>query len=89
VTSSSSSLSCQLEMDLWEERWVQLQKELCQSAVVAEYAATSESPILLLECAWKAQEWDKVRVLSHDSTNSPEVYSSFSTHQRRRRPDAV
>jgi hypothetical protein len=24
-----------------------------------------------------------------DSTNSPEAYSSFSTHQRRRRPDAV
>jgi transformation/transcription domain-associated protein len=68
VTSSLSSLSCQLEMDLWEERWVQLQKELCQNAVVAEYAATSESPILLLECAWKAQEWDKVRVLSTSSS---------------------
>lgn len=59
---------CQLEMDLWEERWVQLQREMCQNAVVAEYASAVESPMLLLECAWKAQEWDKVRLLSGSSS---------------------
>ena len=51
------------EMDVWEERWVLLQKELCQSDVVSEYASASESPLLRLECAWKSQDWAAVRAL--------------------------
>jgi hypothetical protein len=56
-----------LEMDLWEERWVELQREQCQLAVVSEYATSSENSRLLLECAWKEQNWDKVRALSTSS----------------------
>lgn len=51
------------EMDLWEERWVMLQKELCQVQVVSEFARVSEVPSLQLECAWKAQDWSTVRSL--------------------------
>lgn len=44
-----------------------LQKELCQSHVVSEFANLSESPFLQLECAWKSQEWSKVRSLCSSS----------------------
>jgi hypothetical protein len=55
------------EMDLWEERWVDLHKDLCQLQVVAEYASATGSPHLLLECAWKTQDWNKVRSLCASS----------------------
>lgn len=55
--------SSDFEMDLWEERWVLLQKELCQFQVVSEFANASEIPSLQLECAWKSQDWAKVRSL--------------------------
>jgi len=51
------------EMDLWEERWVELQRELCQLEVVSEFAKTSENPRLQLEVAWKSHDWSKVRTL--------------------------
>jgi len=51
------------EMDMWEERWVMLQKELCQTEVVSEFANASGSPSLRLECAWKSQDWATVRTL--------------------------
>ncbi|CAB9517671.1 PI3/PI4-kinase family protein C1F5.11c [Seminavis robusta] len=49
------------ELSMWEERWIELQQELCQRGVVATYAKLSENPRLQLESAWKAQQWDKVR----------------------------
>lgn len=51
------------EMDTWEERWIELQRELCQLQVVAEFAKASESPRLQLEVAWKSHDWNKVRSL--------------------------
>jgi transformation/transcription domain-associated protein len=51
----------EFEMDLWEDRWVHLQRELCQQEVVTTFADTSNDPFLQLECAWKAQEWTKAR----------------------------
>ena len=56
------------EMDLWEERWVELQREQCQLDVVAEYSRSSDKSRLQLECAWKQQDWDRVRALSTSST---------------------
>jgi FAT domain/Phosphatidylinositol 3- and 4-kinase len=55
------------EMDLWEDRWILLQKELCQFQVVSEFASASDNPELQMECAWKAQDWSKVRNLSSSS----------------------
>lgn len=53
----------EFELGMWEERWVELQREMCQKAVVSEFANLSENPMLLLESAWKSQDWDKVRQL--------------------------
>jgi transformation/transcription domain-associated protein len=51
------------EMDFWEERWVGLQQQLQQIAVVSEYAKQSKNERLMLECAWRERDWDKVRSL--------------------------
>jgi len=51
------------ELALWEERWVQVQREMCQQDVVTEFANLSENPMLMLESAWKCQDWGRVRQL--------------------------
>lgn len=51
------------EMDLWEERWIEIHRELCELSAVTEFANTSANHRLQLECAWKTQEWGKVRAL--------------------------
>ena len=51
------------EMNLWEERWVHLNREECQLPVVAEYSRAANNTQLILECAWKQQDWEKVRSL--------------------------
>ena len=51
------------EMDLWEERWISLQREMCQLSIVTDYACSSGDPHLLLESAWKSKDWDRVRAL--------------------------
>lgn len=63
------------EMDLWEERWIMLQRELCQFQVVAAFANASDCPMLKMECAWKAQDWSKVRGLC----NSTELFPSIES----------
>jgi transformation/transcription domain-associated protein len=61
------------EIDMWEERWVQLQKELFQKDVVSEFADLSGNPKLQLECAWKAQDWSRVRSLCSSTAFLPEI----------------
>ena len=61
------------EMDLWEERWIDLNKDLCQLEAVSEYANAAGSPHLQLECAWKTRDWDKVRSLCASSALLPDV----------------
>lgn len=78
-TPDDDSTPTAFEMDLWEERWVLLQKELCQSQVVSEFANLSESPFLQLECAWKAQDWGKVRGLCSSSALFAAVESGDPT----------
>jgi hypothetical protein len=51
------------EMDLWEEHWIGLQRELCQLDIVSEFANSAGSLRLRLECAWKVQDWNTVRSL--------------------------
>jgi transformation/transcription domain-associated protein len=60
---ASVQRASEFELGLWEERWVELQRELCQQQVVSEFATFSENPTLLLESGWKSQDWDKVRQL--------------------------
>lgn len=49
-----------VEMDYWEERWIKLQKEMCQLELVSEYGESKEDTLLLLQTAWKRQDWDRV-----------------------------
>ena len=51
------------EMDLWEERWVEIQRQVCQLDAVSEFANTSANHRLQLDCAWRTQDWPKVRAL--------------------------
>ena len=60
------------EMGLWEERWVHLNREQCQLPVVAEYARAANNSQLMLECAWKQQDWERVRSLC----SSPELVAA-------------
>lgn len=55
------------EMGLWEDRWVEINRQQCQLVAVSEYARSSGKSLLNLECAWKLQEWDKVRGLCSTS----------------------
>lgn len=55
------------EMDLWEERWVALQGEMCQLSVVKDYGTSTGDSLLSLNCAWKTQDWDTVRALCSSS----------------------
>lgn len=63
------------ELDLWEERWIELNKDLCQLQAVSEYANSTGSPHLLLEAAWKAQDWRKVKSLCSSAALLPSVES--------------
>ena len=77
---SGSSSPSDEEMDVWEGRWLDLQKELCQLQVVSEFADASGDLSLQLECAWKSQDWAKVRNLTSSTgllasieNGSPEI----------------
>jgi len=49
------------EMCLWEERWVELNKQLGQWQVLKEYAENTGRAELLMDCSWKLRDWDSVR----------------------------
>lgn len=51
------------EIALWEARWVDAHKELGQWSVIEEFASSTGDTNLLLECAWKTNNWEKVSSL--------------------------
>lgn len=61
------------EMDLWEEQWVALQGEMCQLPVVSSYARSTGDSQLLLDCAWKTQDWNTVKTLCLSSALQPAI----------------
>ncbi|KAL3925430.1 MAG: hypothetical protein SGILL_000416 [Bacillariaceae sp.] len=63
VESEESAEASEFEMDFWEERWVNLQQQQQQLEVVSEYAKQSRNEKVMLECAWRERDWDKVRSL--------------------------
>lgn len=75
VEANSSVDPSEFEMDVWEERWIQLQKELYQLDVVSAFAESSGNSLLRLECAWKAQDWAKVRALCSSASLFPSMES--------------
>jgi transformation/transcription domain-associated protein len=63
VESEESITATNFEMDFWEERWVFLQQQEQQLAIVSEYANQTHKEDIMLECAWRERDWDKVRSL--------------------------
>ena len=61
------------EMSLWEERWIDINKDLCQLEAVTEFASVAGTPRLQLECAWKKQDWSKVRSLCGSNALLPAI----------------
>jgi len=62
-------LPTECEMALWETRWVENHKELSQWAVIDDYASNMEqvrstkNTNLMLECAWKTNNMEKLKSL--------------------------
>lgn len=67
LVESGASSPPDMEKQLWEERWVDINREQCQLSAVSEYAKVSGKSLLMLECAWKRQDWDRVRALCSTS----------------------
>jgi len=63
ASSSATEVPSDVEAGVWEDRWVDLNRELCQWEVLSEYAEDMAYPKLQMESAWKLREWDKVRKL--------------------------
>lgn len=63
VESSHDLALSDFEEKLIEDMWVNLNRELCQTSVISEYANTANVPHLMLDSAWKQREWDQVRGL--------------------------
>ena len=61
--SEAEFLPSESEMELWEARWVESHKEMGQWAVVDEFASSTGDTTLMLECAWKTNNWEKVKSL--------------------------
>ena len=49
------------EVDLWEDRWTESMRQLCQWPVLREYAQKSGDAVLLVEAQSKQGEWGAVR----------------------------
>ena len=52
-----------MEMALIEDRWISLQRETCQWAVLSDLAEDSDFSKLKMECAWKNRDWERLRNL--------------------------
>mmetsp|Transcript_19582 Transcript_19582/g.41009 ORF Transcript_19582/g.41009 Transcript_19582/m.41009 type:complete len:1565 (+) Transcript_19582:380-5074(+) len=63
----------EFELSVWEDRWVKGYKELSQWHLIDEFAASHGDPELMMECAWKVKNWDKVKSLCA----SPSVIASL------------
>lgn len=64
------------EIALWEERWVELNRQLGQWApVLKEYSEATGNADLEMECAWKTRDWEGVRKLC----SSPSVVAALES----------
>jgi transformation/transcription domain-associated protein len=48
------------ELQLWEDGVIRCAKHLNQWELLSEYAKATEQPALLMECAWKMSEWERL-----------------------------
>jgi transformation/transcription domain-associated protein len=72
-SNSNKKLPSDMEMSFIEDRWIALQRETCQWAVLSDLAEDSGFSKLMMECAWKNRDWEKLRTLC----NSPAAVSAL------------
>nr|CCA20235.1 phosphatidylinositol kinase (PIKL3) putative [Albugo laibachii Nc14] len=51
------------ELRLWEDRWVECAKKLCQWTLMNDFAKSTQNQELLLDCAWKRGDWSGTKQL--------------------------
>ncbi|TMW68827.1 hypothetical protein Poli38472_006295 [Pythium oligandrum] len=51
------------ELRLWEDRWIGCAKQLCQWQLMHDFAKSTQSQDLLLDCAWKRGDWNGAKQL--------------------------
>lgn len=56
------------EMAMIEDRWLTLQKETCQWEILKDFTKDNGYGKLQFECAWKSQDWGKLRSLCSSPT---------------------
>jgi phosphatidylinositol kinase/protein kinase (PI-3 family) len=69
------------EVCLWEERWVECARELCQWEVLTEFSRSCVQTELLHECLWRVPEWSALKelLLKHPVEEGPrlKLYQSY------------
>ena len=63
IDGADGNLPTECEMAVWEAQWVESQREMSQWAVLDDFASSTQDTSLMLECAWKTSNWDKVKSL--------------------------
>ncbi len=61
LVNGSKSVTSAMELNTWEERWIECAADLCQWNILEEFSMTLQYPDLLLESSWKSHNWDVVR----------------------------
>ena len=75
TTTVQPSLS-ETEVSFVEDRWIASHKEMCQWAVLEDFANDSGCSKLSMECAWKATDWKKKL---QSLCSSPSVVASLES----------
>lgn len=57
------------ELSLWEESWIELNRELCRWDVLKDYGNAKKLESLKMECAWKSRDWETLRRLCETPSN--------------------
>jgi transformation/transcription domain-associated protein len=66
----SSTLSMpSRELSLWEERWIELNRELCRWDVLKDFGNAKNLESLIMECSWKSRDWETLRRLCVNPSN--------------------
>jgi transformation/transcription domain-associated protein len=76
------------EVCLWEARWIECARELCQWEVLTEFARSCIHSDLLHDCMWRVPEWSALKELlsKHPVEDGPrlKMYESYMRLQENR-----
>jgi transformation/transcription domain-associated protein len=70
---AEDGVAMELSVAFLEERWVALQRESCAWNVLEEYVGDDGPFKVMIECAWKTKNWEKLRRLC----SSPSAVSAL------------